>query len=62
MARVEKVVKAPRKPTDTAVVVVGDQRPAPGPPSTNPRRNEPSTLMASVAHGKDRTPIAVPIQ
>ena len=29
-------MKAPRKPTVTAVIVVGDQRPAPGAPSTTP--------------------------
>src|SRR4051794_31140894 len=58
--KVENVVNAPRKPVPSPIVTPSGQCRIDAAPSRRPSSNEPVTLIASVGHGNDRAPNALP--
>jgi hypothetical protein len=59
-ANVEKVVNPPRTPTVIGVVIEAGSRPR-AHVKNSPRKNEPETLIRSVAQGKMDLPVVNPI-
>jgi|SRR5688572_7246415 len=59
-ANVEKVVNPPRTPTVIGVMIEGGSRPR-AHVKNSPRKNEPETLIRSVAQGTTDLPVVSPI-